>query len=109
VTGDAPSCPRAVCAQIRRAGGHSRFVLTANQPELLAEVALLFDQPPLGERFAMVSSRRTQRERHEVRTHTASTALADYLAELGWTGAQQVARLASCVTPVRGVRAGQTT
>jgi predicted transposase YbfD/YdcC len=109
VTGDALSCQQALCAQIRQAKGHSRFVIKAHQPELVAEVALLFEQPPPGERFATASSRRTQRERHEVRTLTASAALAAYLAELGWAGARQVLRLQSCVTHVRGVRAGQTT
>ncbi len=109
VTGDALYCQHALCAQIRQAHGHYLFVIKANQPELLAEVGLLFDQPPPGERFTTASSRRTQRERHEVRTLTASAALADYLAELGWTGAQQVLRLESCVTHGRGVRAGQTT
>jgi predicted transposase YbfD/YdcC len=44
-----------------------------------------------------------------VRTRTALAAWAGYLAELGWAGAQQVARLESCVTHVRGVRAGRTT
>jgi predicted transposase YbfD/YdcC len=109
VTGDALYCQHALCAQIRQAHGHYLFVVKANQPELFEEVALLFDQPPPGERFATASSRRTQRERHEVRTLTASAALAAYLAELGWAGAQQVLRLESTVTHLRGVRAGQTT
>jgi hypothetical protein len=74
VTGDALSCQQALCAQIWQAQGHYLFVLTANQPELLAEVALLVDQPPPGERFATPSNRRTQRERYEVRTLTASAA-----------------------------------
>ena len=72
-------------------------------------MTLLFEQPPPGERFATARSSRTQRARHEVRTRTASAALADYLAELGWVGAQQVLRLESCVTHVGGARAGQTT
>lgn len=72
-------------------------------------MTLLFDQPPPGERFRTARSRRTQRDRHEVRTLRASAALADYLAELGWAGARQVLRLESCVTHLRGVRAGQTT
>jgi predicted transposase YbfD/YdcC len=109
VTGDALYCQHALCAQIRQAQGHYLFVIKANQPELLAEVGLLFEQPPPGERFATATSCRTQHARHEVRTLTASAALADYLAELGWAGAQQVLRLESCVTHVRGVRAGHTT
>jgi predicted transposase YbfD/YdcC len=109
VTGDALYCQHALCEQIRQARGHYLFVIKANQPELLAEVTLLFDRPPPGERFAAARSRRTQRDRHEVRILMASAALADYLAELGWVGARQVLRLESRVTHVCGVRAGQTT
>jgi hypothetical protein len=79
VTGDALYCQRALCAQIRQAQGHYLFVIKANQPELLAEVTLLFDQPLPGERFPTASSRRTQRERDEVRILAASRALAEYL------------------------------
>ena len=109
VTGDALYCQHTLCEQIRQAAGQYLFVIKLNQPELLAEVTLLFEQPPPGERFTTASSRRTQRDRHEVRTLTASAALAGYLAELGWAGAQQVLRLESCVTHLRGVRSGQTT
>jgi hypothetical protein len=109
VTGDALYCQHALCEQIRQAQGHYLFVIKANQPELLAEVTLLFEQPPPGERFTTASSRRTQRDRHEVRTLTASAALAAYLAELGWVGAQQVLRLESTVTHLRGVHSGRTT
>src|SRR5260370_11755413 len=109
VTGDALYCQRTLCQQIRRAKGHYLFVIKANQPELLAGVTLLFDQPPPGERFATVTSRRTKRDRLEVRTLTASAALADYLRELGWMGAQQVMRWESQVTAVGGTRKGQTT
>ncbi|HEX6797921.1 MAG TPA: ISAs1 family transposase [Ktedonobacterales bacterium] len=109
VTGDALYCQHTLWAQIRRAKGHYLFVIKLNQPELLEEVALLFDQSPPGERFTTASSYRTQRDRHEVRTLTAAAALADYLAELGGAGARQVVRLESCVTHVGGARAGQTT
>jgi hypothetical protein len=110
VSGDALYCQRTLCQQIRQAHGHYLFFLIkANQPELLAEVTLLFDPPPPGERFASVTSRRTKRDRLEVRTLTASAALADYLHELGWMGAQQVLRWESQVTAVGGTRKGQTT
>src|SRR5262249_8758554 len=46
VTGDALYCQRALSQQIQAAYGHYLFVIKANQPELLAEVALLFDRPP---------------------------------------------------------------
>jgi predicted transposase YbfD/YdcC len=109
VTGAALSCQRARWAQIRPAQGPYRFVRKANQPERLAEVRLLFAEPPPGEPFAIARRRRTRRERHAVRTRTASAALADDRAELGWTGARQVLRLESGVTHVRGLQAGQTT
>jgi predicted transposase YbfD/YdcC len=110
VTGDALSCQQVLCAQIRQAGGHSLFVIKANQPELLAEVALLFEQPPPGDCFTTASSHRSQHERHEVRPLTAAAALADSLTELGWAEARQVLRLERRVThELRGARAGQTT
>lgn len=108
VTGDALYCQRTLCRQIRAAHGHYLLVIKANQPELLAEVALLFDQPPPGAAFACASSRRAQRGRREVRQLTVSSALAAYLAELGWVGAQQVLRLESGVTHLGGAHAGQT-
>jgi predicted transposase YbfD/YdcC len=97
VTGDALYCQRTLCRQIQQAQGHYLFVIKANQPELLAEVALLFEAPPPSERFATLVSRRTQRGRCEVRTLTASAALGNYVKELGWVGAQQVLRLESAV------------
>lgn len=108
VTGDALYCQHALCAQIRAQGGHYLFVIKRNQPELFAEVALLFDQPPPGVSFPTARSVRTWRSRDEVRTLLVSAALADYLAELGWVGAQQVVRLESCVTYRSGPKCGQT-
>jgi predicted transposase YbfD/YdcC len=108
VTGDALYCQHALCEQILAHGGHYLFVIKRNQPELLEEATLLFDQPPPGEAFTTASSVRTWRGRHEVRTLVASTALADYLAELGWVGAEQVVRLQSKVTYLSGPRHGRT-
>jgi predicted transposase YbfD/YdcC len=109
VTGDALYCQHPLCEQIRAQSGHFLWVIKLNQPELFAEVALLFAQPPPGERFTAARSQRTWRGRHEVRTLTGSAALTDYLAELGWVGARQVLRLESCVTHLTGPRRGQTT
>lgn len=109
VTGAARSCQHTRCQQIRHAHGHARFVITLNQPELFAEVALVFDQPPPGARFTTASRRRIQRARHAVRTLTAAAALANELAELGWAGAQPVLRRERCVTHQGGAPAGQTT
>jgi hypothetical protein len=79
------------------AHSHYLFVSKANQPDLVAEVALLFDQPPPGERFPTAVSRCTQRGRSELRTLTSGAALGGYLREWGWVGAQQVLRLESVV------------
>jgi predicted transposase YbfD/YdcC len=104
VTGDALYCQHTLCQQIRAAHGHYLFVIKANQPELLREVTLLFEAPPLGERFREAVSQRTRRDRREVRTLLASAALSAYLQALGWVGACQVVRLESVVR-----RNGQTT
>lgn len=109
VTGDALYCQRTLCQQIRQAQGHFLFVIKSNQPTLLAEVALLFDQPPPGERFATASTRRTKRGRLEVRTLTASSALASYLPTLGWMEVRQVLRLESQVTHLGGKQRGKAT
>jgi predicted transposase YbfD/YdcC len=93
VTGDALYCQRRLCAQIQAAGGDYLFVVKANQPTLLGEVALLFDQPPPGEVFAEALSHGTHGSRHEVRRLWASAALSAYLATLGWPTVGQVLRL----------------
>jgi len=107
VTGDALYSQRELCQQIRAAHGDYLFVIKRNQPELLQEVALLFEQPPPGECFTTASSHRTQRDRCEVRLLTGSATLANYLADLDWVGAQQVLRLESTVTHRAGAPAGQ--
>lgn len=94
VTGDALYCQRALCARIRAAQGHYLFVLQANQPTLLAEVALLFDQPPPGAVFATAFSHATHGSRYEERRLWVSSALTSYLADLlDWPDLRQVIRL----------------
>ena len=93
VTGDALYCQHALCRQIRRAGGHFLFAVKANQPDLAADVALLFDQPPPGEVFAVARSHGRHGSRHERRTLWASTVLTTYLAAAGWPQIQQVLRV----------------
>ena len=46
VTGDALYCYRALCQQIRSAGGDYQVVVKRNQPRLHADVSLLFTAPP---------------------------------------------------------------
>lgn len=102
VTGDALYCQHALCQQIRRAGGHFLFALKANQPELAIDVALLFDQPPPGEVFAVAHSHGRHGSRHEQRTLWASCALTAYLAEAGWPQIRQALRVERLVSQ-RGV------
>lgn len=98
VTGDALYCQHALCAQICRAGGHFLFAVKANQPDLAADVALLFDQPPPGKVFATARSSGQHGSRHEQRTLWASPVLAAYLAEAGWPQIQQVLRVERIAT-----------
>lgn len=87
VTGDALYCQRAFCRLIRRKRGHYLLAVKANQPELFADVTLLFEQPPPGERFATARTRDQHGDRYDVRTLRASSALVGYL---DWPGHQQV-------------------
>lgn len=90
VTGDALYCRRELCQQICAAGGDYLVVVKANQPQLYADVKLLFDEPPPGEVFATAVQHDRHGDRHEVRQLWASTALRGYI---DWPGAQQVCKL----------------
>jgi hypothetical protein len=46
LTGDALFCQRALCAQVREAGGDYLLVVKANQGTLYGDIGLLFDPPP---------------------------------------------------------------
>lgn len=98
VTGDAQFCQRTLCAQIVAQGGDYLFVVKENQPEWLADLALLFDDPPAA--YPGVVSRSRHGDRQEVRALLASTALHGYL---DWPHVAQVARIVREVT-----RKGQT-
>ena len=95
VTGDALYCHRALCQQIRAAGGDYLVVVKRNQPRLHADVALLFTAPPPGEVFATATQRDRHGDRHEVRHFWASTALRGYL---DWPGAHQVCKVERVTT-----------
>ncbi len=87
VTGDALYCQRNLCAQIWAAGGDYVVIVKGNQPQLYADIALLFREPPVGEVFTMAEERSRHGERQEERRLWASTALGEYL---DWPGAEQV-------------------
>ncbi len=84
MSGEALYCQRAVCRQIAEAGGAYGFANTQNQPTLLDEVALLFTDPPVGERFLQARTGSKHSGRLEERRLRASAALAAYLRAAGW-------------------------
>lgn len=96
LTGDALYCQRSLCQQVVTAGGDYLLVVKQNQPQLFADIQLLFDPPaqvhplPLHDcrQGATVESGhgRTQ----DRRVLTASTDLAGYL---DWPGHAQVLRI----------------
>lgn len=87
VSGDALYCQQALCRQIHAAEGAYLFAVKANQPSLLEDVRLLFDDPPPGERFHCAQTVDAHGGRVEQRRLRASAALADYLQAAGWVGA----------------------
>jgi predicted transposase YbfD/YdcC len=94
LTGDALYCQRHLCQQVRRAGGDSLFLVKGNQPELLADVRLLFDPPkatvPLIDRREAQTVDQGHGRYDDTRHLSASTDLTDYL---DWPGLAQVFRL----------------
>jgi hypothetical protein len=74
VSGDALSCQRAVCRQIRRAGGHDLFAVQEHQPRLRDDLTRLCRDPPPGERFMQartVTKHSGRREERQVRPSAA--------------------------------------
>jgi predicted transposase YbfD/YdcC len=108
VSGDALYCQKALCRQIRQAGGDYLFAVKGNQPNLLADVALLFQEPPPGERFLQARMVNQHGGRLEVRQLRASATLASYLREAGWSDAGLVLEVATTVRwprhPAKGTR-----
>jgi predicted transposase YbfD/YdcC len=84
LSGDALYCQRALCRQVRQAGGDYLFAVKENQPTLLADVTLLFADPPPGEVFLQARAVGKHSGRLEERRLRASAALAEYLHEAGW-------------------------
>jgi len=87
VSGDALYSQKALCRQIVQAGGASLFAVKANQPNLLADMALLFRDPPPGATFATTATSNKhggRLERRERRERRASAALGPYPQAAGW-------------------------
>lgn len=95
VTADALHCQRDTCQRILDAGGDYLVLVEANQPTLLADITVLFDDPPPGERWAFVEQRDRHGNRRERRRLWASTALTGYL---DWPGIQQVGKVERVVS-----------
>jgi predicted transposase YbfD/YdcC len=90
VTGDALYCQRNLCQQIIGAEGEYLAIVKENQPQLAADIALLFRDPPWGEPFATAESCARHGDRWEHRCLRASTALQGYL---DWPGVRQVCQV----------------
>ena len=90
MTGDALYTQRNLCQQIIAGKGDYLFIVKRNQPELYADIALLFGEPPEGEHFSYVEERCRHGDRREVRRLWASTALEGYL---DWPGVRQVCQI----------------
>ncbi len=99
LTGDALYCQRAVCAGVLAAGGDYLVVVKENQPELLADLELLFEAPemanapPAGKLACDYREASTWDKGHgriEERRAVAASELRDYS---GWPGRQQVVRI----------------
>jgi predicted transposase YbfD/YdcC len=84
VSGDALYCQRALCRQVGQAGGDYLFAIKDNQSTLLDDVAFLFAEPPVGERFLQAHTVSKHSGRLEERRLRASAALSAYLGESGW-------------------------
>jgi predicted transposase YbfD/YdcC len=96
LTGDALFCQRALCAQVLAGDGDYLLLVKDNQPQLRADIRLLFD-PPAGSRPLPLLDRREARtverghgRQDDTRHLVASTDLTGYLA---WPGLAQVFRL----------------
>jgi predicted transposase YbfD/YdcC len=97
VSGDALYCQKALCRQLRASGADYLLAVKANQPDLLDDVALLFREPPLGERLLSAQTVTKHGGRLEARRLQASAVLATYLQEAGWPDVGLVLAVATTV------------
>jgi predicted transposase YbfD/YdcC len=100
VTMDALLTQTAVAETIVEAGGDYVMVVKANQPQLRAEIALIFAEPPIGDSQETADTIEIGHGRIEQRRVTTSQALAGYSA---WPGLAQVLALErSVIIPKTG-------
>jgi predicted transposase YbfD/YdcC len=108
VSGDALYCQRALCRQIRQAGGDYLFAVKAHQPTLLEDIVLLFTDPPPSAWFVTARTVTKHSGRLEERRLRASAVLAGYLQEAGWADVGLVLEVQTVVrwpaTPDRPAR-----
>ncbi|MBX3440349.1 MAG: ISAs1 family transposase, partial [Planctomycetaceae bacterium] len=96
LTGDALYCQRSLCQQVLAAGGDYLLTVKHNQPQLFADIQLLFDPPPDLRTLPLHDCRRAETiesghgRTQDRRILTVSTDLAGYL---DWPGHAQVLRI----------------
>jgi predicted transposase YbfD/YdcC len=103
VTTAAPHTQCYVAQTILDGAGAYVMLVKGNQPEMLADIQLLFqERHVVAETLSATETVEAGHSRLEVRRRTASSALADYLA---WPGLQQVCEIERTVTVKRTGRA----
>lgn len=90
VTGDALYCQRNLCEQITELGGDYLIIVKRNQPKLYDDIALVFERPPVGEKFSYAQAHSKHGDRVEVRRLWATTSLREYL---DWPSLNQVCKV----------------
>jgi predicted transposase YbfD/YdcC len=100
-TGDALYAQKGLSRQVVEQGGDYFWVVKRNQPTLYEDIALLYAQPPWGERWAEACQGGRHGDRREWRRLRASSALKDYL---DWPHIEQVC----CIEGEVSRRKGET-
>lgn len=79
VTGDALYAQKSLSRQVVEQGGDYFWVVKDNQPTLRTDIALLFAEPPWGEKFDTFIEEGRHGDRREIRKLRTSIALNEYL------------------------------
>ncbi len=90
ITGDALYAQRELCSLIVEGEGDYLFIVKGNQPDLHEAIEYLFQDPPIGEKFAYTEQCDAHADRIETRRLWASSTLQEYLhSEFEWPGAER--------------------